>query len=129
MSGPPSVRFELFPADLDRFIHFYVRVLRFELVGEKRHEQPPYAAVRRGGIRIGALQAWESVDPAARRVPSGVEIVIEVDDLLAERDLVIAAGYPLAEDVTERPWGLTDFRLFDPDGYYLRITSRRSSGS
>jgi len=23
-----------------------------------------------------------------------------------------------------RPWGLRDFRIFDPSGYYLRITER-----
>lgn len=23
-----------------------------------------------------------------------------------------------------RPWGLKDFRICDPDGYYLRITSK-----
>ena len=22
-----------------------------------------------------------------------------------------------------RPWGQTDFRLIDPDGYYIRVTS------
>ena len=29
----------------------------------------------------------------------------------------------LAEDLTARSWGLTDLRLFDPDGYYLRLTT------
>ena len=28
------------------------------------------------------------------------------------------------EDLQDRPWGLTDFRILDPAGYYLRITSR-----
>jgi lactoylglutathione lyase len=123
VSGRPEVRFELFPADLNRFVDFYVRVLRFELVADRRQEETPYVYVRRGGIRIGALEAWEEVDPQVRSVPHGVEVVIEVDDLRAERDAVVAAGHPLAEDVSRRPWGLEDFRLFDPDGYYLRITT------
>ena len=38
----------------------------------------------------------------------------------------MAAGIELAEDLQEREWGLTDFRMRDPDGYYLRITDRRS---
>jgi hypothetical protein len=29
----------------------------------------------------------------------------------------------VAEELTSRPWGLTDFRLADPDGYYIRVTS------
>jgi len=35
-----------------------------------------------------------------------------------------AAGWPLAEDLQDRPWGLKDFRILDPAGYYLRITDR-----
>lgn len=124
MSGQVEVRFELFPADLDRFVDFYVRVLRFELAADRRHEEQPYVYLRRGGVRIGALQAWQPVDPQVRSVPYGVEIVIEVDDLAAERDAVLAAGHPLAEDIRARPWGLEDFRLFDPDGYYLRFTTK-----
>lgn len=42
--------------------------------------------------------------------------------MLRERDRVVAAGWSLAEDLTRRPWGLVDFRLLDPDGYYLRVT-------
>jgi hypothetical protein len=29
----------------------------------------------------------------------------------------------LAETMRERPWGLRDFRVVDPDGYHLRITN------
>jgi hypothetical protein len=28
----------------------------------------------------------------------------------------------ISEPLQLRPWGLYDFRLTDPDGYYLRIT-------
>lgn len=123
MSGQARVRFELFPSDLDRFVDFYVRVLRFEIADNRRDEIPAYVYLRRGSIRIGALKAWERVDPSVRSVPQGVEIVIEVDDLQAERDAVVMADYPLAQDICRRPWGLEDFRLFDPDGYYLRFTT------
>jgi predicted enzyme related to lactoylglutathione lyase len=127
VSGQAGVRFELFPADLDRFVDFYVGVLRFEIAADRRHEQPPYVYLRRGSIRIGALEAWEDVDRSVRSVPHGVEIVIEVEDLHAERDAVMVAGYPLAQDICRRPWGLEDFRLFDPDGYYLRFTTPSGS--
>jgi len=30
----------------------------------------------------------------------------------------------LTEGLEARPWGLRDFRLLDPDGYYWRITER-----
>jgi uncharacterized glyoxalase superfamily protein PhnB len=53
-----------------------------------------------------------------------VELVLEVDDVAAERDQITAAGWPMAEDLRARPWGLRDFRVLDPAGYYLRITDR-----
>lgn len=45
-----------------------------------------------------------------------------VDDIDAEYVAVRAAGYQLADGLTRRPWGLRDFRLFDPTGQYLRVT-------
>jgi catechol 2,3-dioxygenase-like lactoylglutathione lyase family enzyme len=93
-------------------------------VSDKRGDPSPYLFVRRGRVEIGATLAWEPIDPAARGVPQGVEVVLEVDDLVAERDALVTAGWPIAEDITRRPWGLTDFRVFDPDGNYLRFTMR-----
>jgi uncharacterized glyoxalase superfamily protein PhnB len=61
---------------------------------------------------------------AARRAPAGVELVLEVDDVAGERDRVVAAGWPLEEDLQDRPWSLRDFRIPDPAGYYLRVTHR-----
>ena len=45
-------------------------------------------------------------------------------DVAAERDQITAAGWPITEDLRDRPWGLRDFRVLDPAGYYLRITDR-----
>ena len=50
--------------------------------------------------------------PRGCRLP-GVGLVLEVDDVVAERDRVTAAGWPLAEDLQDRPWGLKDFRILD----------------
>jgi lactoylglutathione lyase len=118
------LRVELFPADLDAFADFYVRVLGFGIVDDRRQDDVPYLAVQRANVRIGAVRTWQAVDPAHRAVPTGAELVLEVDDITLERDRVIASGWPLASDLTLQPWGLSDFRLFDPDGYYVRITTR-----
>ncbi len=29
----------------------------------------------------------------------------------------------MTEHMRDRPWGLRDFRVVDPDGYYLRLTA------
>jgi predicted enzyme related to lactoylglutathione lyase len=53
-----------------------------------------------------------------------VEIVLEVEDLDEALERVERAGVALIEHARERPWGLRDFRIADPDGYYLRVTTR-----
>jgi lactoylglutathione lyase len=118
-----SLRIEIFPRDLDTTVIFYQSVLAFTLERDERLAEISYVALRRDGIRIGARQITEPVSRDARRLPAGTEIVFEVDDLHAERDRILAAGYELAEDLTARSWGLTDLRLLDPDGYYLRLTT------
>ncbi|KAK7189240.1 hypothetical protein PSPO01_04827 [Paraphaeosphaeria sporulosa] len=118
------MRIELFPASLDVFLDFYTRILNFALLQRKGK----YAYLRRDAIYIGAIESPTPdtlADRASYRQPNrGVEIVLEVDDVMAERDRVVAAGYKLDADIAKQEWGLMDFRVTDPDGYYIRITSR-----
>jgi lactoylglutathione lyase len=62
------------------------------------------------------------VDPEQRRPPHGVELVIDVDDVDDSIAQVINAGWPIDAELELRSWGLRDFRIVDPSGYYLRIT-------
>ena len=119
-----TLRFETFPADLDAAVDFYTRVLRFSVTKDQRGDPAAYVAMRRGAVRVGAARRAVPDAHAARRPPAGVELVLEVDDVAGERDRVVAAGWPLDEDLQDRPWNLKDFRILDPAGYYLRITSR-----
>lgn len=121
---PMSLRIEVFPSDLDRAVAFYVDVLGFELVTDRRTDAHPYVAFRRGSVRIGAAELGAGVEREARELPAGTEIVLEVDDVAAEEARVRATGWPIDEPLTRAAWGLTHFRVHDPDGYHLRITSR-----
>ena len=118
-----ALRCELFPDDLDASAAFYVDVLGFRVVRDERSADAPYVALQRGDVRIGLAARPTPEHEALRRPPTGVELVLEVDDLPAAHTRVLAAGWPLAEDLTDRPWGLRDFRLLDPHGYYWRITT------
>jgi len=122
--GDLKMRIEIFPDDLDAFVDFYTRVLRFDLERDERGAEAEYVSVRRGQVHIGAIRAWSTTNPAQRLPPQGTEIVFEVDDVDAEREAVVEAGWDLFEDLVERPWGLRDFRLLDADGNFLRFTSR-----
>jgi catechol 2,3-dioxygenase-like lactoylglutathione lyase family enzyme len=119
-----SLRFEVFVADLAATVDFYVRVLGFAVVKDDRSGTPPYVALERDAVHVGAVAAWEPVLPERRLPPAGVELVLEVDDLAGELARITAAGWPLQEGLRRRPWGLVDVRLLDPDGHYLRVTGR-----
>lgn len=123
-----SLRLELFVRDLQKSAEFYTRVLAFE----RLPGQDDYAPVRAGSVQIGLgraadLSPQHFFNPELRsgRRGLGAEIVLEVDDVRACFEEVKAAGYNrILSPPRQQLWGLTDFRLADPDGYYLRVTSR-----
>ena len=106
--------------------------VRTELtVGQAEWRRDPrpvgYVALDRDGVHLGAAHRDDPVDRSARRPPTGIELVLEVDDLEAEHDRVLASGWPIEGPRQDRPWGLTDFRILDPAGHYLRITNRSAA--
>jgi lactoylglutathione lyase len=114
---PASLRLEIFPAEMRRCLDFYIGVLDFQM----RLEKDNYAFINRGDIFIAAIAVPtdETLQEKAayRRPPKGLELVFEVDDLVAERDRIVAHGVRLEDDIKKQEWGLEDFRLLDPDGY------------
>jgi hypothetical protein len=54
---------------------------------------------------------------------TGVEIGLVVADL--DKSFEAAKrhkGWTISSNIVRRPWGLRDFRVLSPDGYYLRFT-------
>lgn len=123
-----SLRLELFVTDLETSTDFYTKVLGFE----RLKGQGDYAPVRCGQVVIGlgraaGLPKNHFFNPEVQKARRGLgtEIVLEVDDVQGFFQKVKASGYQgILSSLRKRPWGLTDFRIADPDGYYLRITSR-----
>jgi catechol 2,3-dioxygenase-like lactoylglutathione lyase family enzyme len=126
------LRMELFVRDLDASIAFYTEILGFVVV----RRDDLYVSIRRGHAVLGLgpisglpergdgpafTQARLADDRGA-----GIEIVFELDDVDALIELYghCRARAATADDLRAQPWGLQDFRLADPDGYYLRITHR-----
>ena len=122
-----TLRFELFTKDPQKSVEFYTSVLGFEEI----YSTDCSSSVKRGSVQIGIGNAkllhdrhYFLPEVLTDRKGLGVEIVLEVDDIEKEYENVQKSGYPIFEELQKREWGLTDFRLVDPDGYYLRITSR-----
>ena len=124
------LRMELFVADLDRSIAFWTGVLGFAVA----RQAADYASLQRGTVVLGlgpvAKLPGRGDGPGftqqrlAGDKGAGVEIVLELDtvaDVIALHDHCQARG-AVVEGLRTRPWGLQDFRVTDPDGYYLRIT-------
>ena len=123
-----TLRLELFVSDMQTSIDFYTKVLGFEQLDDDES----YVPVRSGSVTIGlgpaaGLPPFHHFRPevAKSRRGLGVEIVLEVDDVKAFYEKVKASGYQgKISPLRKQSWGLTDFRVVDPDGYYLRITDR-----
>lgn len=128
-------KIELFVTDLEASVDFYGRVLGFS-VGEMRQTMLGDSLLRHVPVwnnptMIG-LGLLESLAPThhLRRAGLesergiGVEICLyvedsELDDLYAR---VARECSTKIETLVEQPWGARDFRVVDPDGYYVRIS-------
>lgn len=121
-----DLSYEVFHRDIEALVNFYVEALDFH-----RPQLDPtadYVVVRRDNVGVGCCRHHHA-DSIPRRPPDGSEIEVRVDDIQADYDGVLASCWPLADPLQDRPWGLRDFRLFDPSGQYLRITSTASKTS
>ena len=110
-----NLRFEIFPSDLDTTADFYTRVLRFEVMADRQSEPQPYMAFRRDAVRMGAARRDDDADSSHRRPPVGVELVLEVDDVDAEFERVQMSGWPIAEQLQGRLWGLKRLPAHRPE--------------
>jgi lactoylglutathione lyase len=134
MASEMTIRFELFVSDRDRSVDFYTSVLGFEV----QRLDESHALLTCGAVTLGLGREADLPETGdgpgftqqrvARDHGAGVEIVLETPDLDALYDRVRRSGWRIVAPLQDRPWGLRDFRITDPDGYYLRITTPMPSG-
>lgn len=121
------LRLELFVQDLSAAHRFYRQVLGFD---EISMSADGYTVLALGSIRLDLQPKTHIPDDhpvqyaPGERVGLGIEIVLEVDDVDAVYYQVQQTAWPLTDPLQTRPWGARDFRLFDPDGRYIRVTGR-----
>ena len=119
---------EFFVENLKRSRDFYTRVLGFKII---RQKEDGFTELRRGSATLALnSQSILEVDHPARPAPNerkckGMEIVLLVTDLNEIYSQVLASKWPLSISMTKQPWGMTDFRLIDPDGCYIRVSALR----
>jgi len=117
--------------DLEASRVFYTATLDFkELI-----QIPGYVLLQRGSLMLGLKTDELLWYPDPGEYPSdsmtrgvGVELVLESSDVDQFYTRMQQADVHINESLKERPWGSTDFRMLDPDGYYWRVTSPRLAG-
>ncbi|KAA6458858.1 VOC family protein [Bacillus cereus] len=118
-------RLELFVEDLQKSIRFYEEILG--LAFSKKNGTgamvkledfallltPDYILNENHYLKKGGL------NPKGK----GVEVIIVFDNIEQLYQHVLEKNYPVESNLKTQSWGMKDFRIVDPDGYYLRLTS------
>ena len=124
-SGSPSGKLrkpgflflELRVADMASYENFLHDVLGFQTA----HAERDFMTLETSSAQI--LLSGGLKPQADRKFGTGVEIGIAVDDLDAAFAKVAEhKQWRVASKIQKQPWGVRDFRVFAPDGYYIRIT-------
>ncbi|MGM5056103.1 VOC family protein [Rhizobium sp. 814_E9_N1_1] len=119
---------ELFVESPEESLDFYRRVLGFQIQGSARTE---FTMLKNGDavIAINSRSVLSTDHPlridAGQRAGLGVEIVLKVADVEDAYRAAKESCWPVS-DLALQTWGLRDFRLVDPDGYYVRVTGRKN---
>jgi len=124
VTGVTGVEFHV--ADFETSLAFY-EALGFRVVRRwedwARLDRDGADLVLQGDIYVRGKDHYFTphMDRSPRGV--GVEVVIEVADVDEVYAAAKAAELRIVKDIQDRPWKARDFRLADPDGYFIRITS------
>ena len=126
-AAPATPPVELHVPDFEIVRQFY-GALGFTVEREERGDDG-YLVLRKGPARIAFWPGSPTVTghhyfarfPADTPRGYGVEVIVAVDDLDALYVRARGAGCVVRE-LGLRPWGLRDFRVADPFGYYIRFT-------
>jgi predicted enzyme related to lactoylglutathione lyase len=125
--GISLMRLELFVRNPTRSLRFYEEVLGFVINAAAKHPTENYIPIVNGHVRLALASANQLsgshyFQPTTGvRLGVGVEIVLEVENL-AEYEARAQKAHAVREPTQLRPWGMWDFRVVDPDGYYIRVT-------
>lgn len=122
-------RLELFVRDLKKSVNFYENILGLKLAA--RSETAARFDLEEGSLMLSdqsilSEDHYFGSEQLKHRKGVGVELVIMVSDIEERYERVLTKQYFIYEKLKKQPWGMTDFRLLDPDGYYIRVTSTQT---
>lgn len=110
----------LYSTDLERSKRFYRDPLGLEL----RYEEPGHVVGFAAGGRVTLLvhAAEGDMRPPPEGEARAVVPVFAVDDVDGTVARLRAAGWTVAQEPIDRPWGEREACVLDPDGYRVCLT-------
>ncbi|HWO70769.1 MAG TPA: VOC family protein [Actinomycetota bacterium] len=116
----------LYSTDLERSKRFYGGSLGLEL----RYEEPGHVAGFGAGERVTLLLHAAEGDERPPREGEAQALfpVFAVEDVDAAVERLRAAGWAVAEEPSDRPWGEREACVLDPDGYRVYLAQPLGRG-
>lgn len=120
-------RVELYTVDIEKSINFYQDIIGLELYG--RNERSARFNYDCFSLLLTSESILDDHHYFNRSVKgnvkgNGVEFIIVVEELETVYQRCIDYNYPIEVEVEKYPWNMRGFKIADPDGYFLRITSK-----
>jgi len=126
---PGFIFMELATTRVEEYFSFFASVADFRLLSRR----PGYVEVRSDLAEltfIDPTKYWSNGHPFSGKLTGsgqglGIEIGIVVADLDKAYETAVTfkeKGFPISTGIVRRPWGVRDFRVLAPDGYYFRFT-------
>jgi predicted enzyme related to lactoylglutathione lyase len=109
-----SSRVLLQPADWERSRAFYRDVLGLAVHREFGPPEHPGVVFFLGN---GLLE----VSGRSAERPHGLRLWLQVRDVSAEHERLVAAGVPVVREPRQEPWGLLEMWVEDPDGVQIAL--------
>ena len=103
--------------DVARTLDLYCNWLGFQRVGNPDEEASGMYAVHSGSVYLAFIHSG-TVTPGV--LPGrGVRFYLEVDDVEERHGLAQQAGFRMVEPLQDKPYGMREFTIQDPNGYLL----------
>ncbi|MHC2831629.1 VOC family protein [Bacillus sp. F9_6S_D1_P_5] len=118
-------RVKLYVNDIEKTLLFYEEVIGLKLYKRNMH------AVRFNHDQFSLLLASDSIlnenhyfYDRKERKGNGFELIIVVDHIEDVYERCKEKRCTIQEEIQTYPWEMRGFKVVDPDGYFLRITSK-----
>lgn len=123
-----AFRIEFFVKDIEKSVVFYQNLLRLELA--QQGENSASFISDESYLLLTSFDVLEDNHYFKKhnfaKLGGGVEFII-ITDQVEELYNSIKQKEPnsIESDLKQQSWGMVDFRVIDPDGYYIRVSSKR----